>query len=52
MVSEYRPPAGCMRENDFLRGRSEEGKGLVTVSFDKKDQNGIVREKGGGGVYL
>ncbi len=34
-----------MRENDFLRGRSGEGKGLVTVSFDKKDEKWLGSEK-------
>jgi len=33
-----------MRENDFLRGRSEEGKGLVTVSFGKQDRKWLVSE--------
>jgi len=41
MVSESRLPPWlvvCMRENDFLRGRSEGGKGLVIASFDKQDK--------------
>ncbi len=44
MVSEPAPP-GCMRENEFLRGRSEEGKGLVIASLDKQDEKWLVSEK-------